>query len=94
MRKVKLSFNKIQRYALSYYKYDLEVKDYVRFVEYIESCDIYHDIGKKVCTTFEPPIIRVEFFDLRIFSFSTIETILQEKGYKKIRNFLWCKYEK
>ena len=76
-----------KRYNLYYSKYSIFARGYVRYVEVIESTDIYHEIGKKICTTLEH-IKRISYTEPKATREECEELWLQG-GYEKISNNLW-----
>ena len=85
---------KLKSYAVTYNKFDFFAQDFISCVEYVRSDNIYYDIGKAVCTRFEP-MNSVRIYELPIFwSVFCLESILLDKGYKEIGKNLWAKYEK
>ena len=76
-----------KRYNLYYSKYNIFARGYVRYVEVIESTDIYHEIGKKICTTMEH-IKRISYTEPKATRDECEELWLQG-GYEKISNNLW-----
>ena len=76
-----------KRYNLYYSKYNIFARGYVRYVEVIESTDIYHEIGKKICTTLEH-IKRISYTEPKATREECEELWLQG-GYEKISNNLW-----
>ena len=76
-----------KRYNLYYSKYNIFSRGYVRYVEVIESTDIYHEIGKKICTTMEH-IKRISYTEPKATREECEELWLQG-GYEKISNNLW-----
>ena len=76
-----------KRYNLYYSKYNIFARGYVRYVEVIESTDIYHEIGKKICTTLEH-IKRISYTEPKATREECEELWLQG-GYEKISPNLW-----
>ena len=76
-----------KRYNLYYSKYNIFARGYVRYVEVIESNDIYHEIGKKICTTLEH-IKRISYTEPKATREECEELWLQG-GYEKISANLW-----
>lgn len=76
-----------KRYNLYYSKYNILARGYVRYVEVIESTDIYHEIGKKICTTLEH-IKRISYTEPKATREECEELWLQG-GYEKISTNLW-----
>lgn len=76
-----------KRYNLYYSKYNIFARGYVRYVEVIESTDIYHEIGKKICTTMEH-IKRISYTEPKATR-EEIEEVWLKAGYEKIGNTLW-----
>lgn len=76
-----------KRYNLYYSKYNIFARGYVRYVEVIESTDIYHEIGKKICTTMEH-IKRISYTEPKATREECEELWLQG-GYEKISSNLW-----
>ena len=76
-----------KRYNLYYSKYNIFARGYVRYVEVIESTDIYHEIGKKICTTMEH-IKRISYTEPKATR-EECEKLWLQGGYEKISNNLW-----
>ena len=76
-----------KRYNLYYSKYNIFARGYVRYVEVIEATDIYHEIGKKICTTMEH-IKRISYTEPKATREECEELWLQG-GYEKISTNLW-----
>ena len=76
-----------KRYNLYYSKYNIFARGYVRYVEVIESTDIYHEIGKKICTTMEH-IKRISYTAPKATR-EEIEELWLKAGYEKISTNLW-----
>ena len=76
-----------KRYNLYYSKYNILARGYVRYVEVIESTDIYHEIGKKICSTLEH-IKRISYTEPKATREECEELWLQG-GYEKISTNLW-----
>ena len=76
-----------KRYNLYYSMYNIFARGYVRYVEVIESTDIYHEIGKKICTTMEH-IKRISYTEPKATREECEELWLQG-GYEKISSNLW-----
>ena len=76
-----------KRYNLYYSKYNIFARGYVRYVEVIESTDIYHEIGKKICTTLEH-IKRISYTEPKATR-EEIEELWLKAGYEKISTNLW-----
>jgi len=41
------------RYNIYYHRYNIIARDYIPYVRVVETEDIYHEIGKMICTTLE-----------------------------------------
>lgn len=78
-----------KRYNLYYSKYNIFARGYLRYVEVIESTDIYHEIGKLICTSMEE-IKRISYTEPRVTREECEELWLQG-GYEKISTNLWRK---
>ena len=76
-----------KRYNLYYSKYNIFARGYVRYVEVIETTDIYHEIGKKICTTMEH-IKRISYTEPKATR-EECEELWHQGGYEKISNNLW-----
>ena len=76
-----------KRYNLYYSKYNIFARGYVRYVQVIESTDIYHEIGKMICASMEH-IKRISYTEPKATREECKELWLQG-GYEKIANNLW-----
>ena len=76
-----------KRYNLYYSKYNIFARGYVRYVEVIESTDIYHEIGKKICTTLEH-IKHISYTEPKATR-EEYEELWLQGGYEKISANLW-----
>lgn len=76
-----------KRYNLYYSMYNIFARGYVRYVEVIESTDIYHEIGKKICTTMEH-IKRISYTEPKATR-EECENLWLQGGYEKISSNLW-----
>lgn len=76
-----------KRYNLYYTKYNILARGYVRYVEVIETTDIYHEIGKKICTTLEH-IKRISYTEPKITR-EECEELWVLAGFEKIADNFW-----
>ena len=43
----------MKTYVIYYWKYEIFARDYVFYIKLVETNDIYHEIGKMICTSIE-----------------------------------------
>ena len=43
----------MKSYSIHYHKYSIFADNYVRFIEDVETDDIYHEVGKIICSSLE-----------------------------------------
>ena len=76
-----------KRSNLYYSTYNIFARGYVRYVEVIESTDIYHEIGKMICTTLEH-IKRISYTEPKATR-EECEELWMQAGFEKIDTNLW-----
>lgn len=82
----------MKKYNLYYTQFQIMAMGEIDFIETVETDDIYHYIGKKICTSLEH-ISHIRYTELRI-PLERCEELWKEAGYEKIGNRWWRKHEK
>ena len=77
----------MKRYNIYYRKYNIFANDYVPYVKVVNTTDIYHEIGKMICTSIER-IERISYTE-PIASQQDCEKLWEEQGYRKLTNDIW-----
>ena len=80
-----------KRYNIYYRKYSIFANDYVPYVKVVHTADVYHEIGKMICTSMER-IERISYTEPKA-SQEACEKLWTEQGYRKLTNDIWI-YEK
>lgn len=78
-----------KRYNLYYTKYNIIANAYIPYVKVIECTDIYHEIGKMICTTFEH-IDKIRYTEPKATR-EECEELWRNGGYVQITPDLWRK---
>ena len=80
------------RYNIYYDKYEISINAYLRCIKVVYTDDIYHEVGKLVCTSLE----RVE--NIRYTKPSTsvqeCEKLWLDSGFKKVSENFWARPKK
>ncbi len=74
----------MKRYNIYYQKYCIIANDYLSYVEVVETEDIYHEIGKKICTSLER-IKNIRYTEPTA-SKEDCEKLWLDNGYRRIGN--------
>ena len=80
------------RYNIYYTKYSIMANDYIPYIQVVYTDDIYHEVGKMICTSIEK-IDSIRYTQPRA-SEEDCEKFFIESGYVKVgythgRNTLW-----
>ncbi|MBQ6906208.1 MAG: hypothetical protein IJN75_04230 [Clostridia bacterium] len=75
------------RYNIYYRKYNIMARAYIPYVKIVETDDIYHEVGKMICTSLEK-IENIRYTQPRA-SREDCEKLWLERGYTKITDTLW-----
>ena len=75
------------KYHIYYEKYNILYRGYVSYIRIVETDDIYHEVGKIVCSSIES--VRRISYTKAIAKKSKIEHFFVEKGYEKVNDTLW-----
>lgn len=75
------------RYHIYYRKYNIFANDYIPYIRIVETDDIYHEIGKMICTSLEK--IESIRYTKPTASKEECEKLWTEGGYEKINDKLW-----
>ena len=86
---IKENSNAKKRYNLYYTKYNIIARAYIPYVKVIECTDIYHEIGKMICTTLEH-IEKISYTEPKCTR-EECEELWRNGGYEKITDNLWRK---
>ena len=81
----------MERYNIYYTKYNILARDYVPYVKVVYTEDIFHEVGKLVCTSIEK--IKSISYTKPKATLEACEQYWTEEGYEQISNTLWrlCK---
>ena len=82
----------MKRYNIYYTKYNIMARDYIPYIKVVYTNDIYHEIGKMICTSIER-IDRISYTEPRA-SEEACEKYWLEEGYERLSNNLWFLSEK
>ena len=74
----------MKRYNIYYKQYNILARDYLSYIKVVETDDIYHEIGKMICTSMEK-IKSIGYTEPRA-SVADCEKYWLESGYVKIGN--------
>lgn len=77
----------MKRYNIYYRKYNIIANDYIPFVKVVETDDIYHEIGKMICTSMEK-IDSISYTEPRV-SQKECEKYWTDNGYRKLSHNIW-----
>ena len=77
----------MKRYNIYYRKYNIFANDYVPYVKTVDTDDIYHEIGKMICTSMEK-IESISYTEPRV-SNEECEKYWADNGYKKLSHNIW-----
>ena len=77
----------MERYNIYYTKYNIIANDYIPYIKVVFTDDIYHEVGKLVCTSIEK-IDRISYTQPRA-SIEACEQYWLEAGYEKLSDSLW-----
>ena len=75
------------RYNIYYRKYNILANDYVPYVRVVYTDDIYHEIGKIICTSLER-IEHIRYTEPKA-SQEECEKYWAESGYRKLCENIW-----
>lgn len=75
------------KYHIYYEKYNIFYRGYVSYIEIVETDDIYHEVGKIICSSIES--VRRISYTKPTAKKSEIERFFAEKGYEKVDDTLW-----
>ena len=79
--------NEIQRYNIHYRKYNIFKNDYVNYIKVVYTKDVYHEIGKMICTSLEA-IQKISYTKPRA-TVEECEKFWLSNGYRKLDNNLY-----
>ena len=77
----------VERYNIYYRKYSIFANDYIPYIKVVFTHDIYHEIGKMICTSMEK-IERISYTKPRA-SIEECEKYWAKEGYRKLSEYLW-----
>lgn len=75
------------RYNIYYTKYNIIANDYIPYIKVVCTDDIYHEIGKIICTSLEK-IDSIRYSKPKA-SIEDCEKLWEKDGYIKIRDNFW-----
>lgn len=81
------STNDTKRYNIYYRKYNIIANAYIPYVEVVNTSDIYHEIGKMICSSMEK-IESIRYTESKL-SQEDCEKLWAELGYRKLTNNIW-----
>lgn len=76
-----------KRYNIYYRKYNIFANDYIPYIKVVQTADIYHEIGKMICTSMEK-IENIRYTEARA-SQETVEQLWTAEGYRKLTDNIW-----
>ena len=77
----------MERYNIYYRQYSIMARDYIPYIRVVYTDDIYHEIGKMICTALEK-IEHISYTKPRA-GIEDCEQYWRDEGYIKISNNLW-----
>lgn len=77
----------MKRYNIYYSKYNIIANDYIPYVKVVYTDDIYHEIGKMICTSMEK-IESISYTEPKV-SQEDCEKLWAEGGYRKLTDNIW-----
>ena len=77
----------MKRYNIYYTKYNIIANDYIPYIKVVYTDDIYHEVGKMICTSLEK-IDRVRYTAPKA-SIEACEELWAKDGYIKICDNFW-----
>ena len=75
------------RYNIYYTKYNIIANDYIPYIKVVYTDDIYHEVGKMICTSLEK-IDSIRYNKPKA-SIEDCEKLWSEGGYIKISDNIW-----
>jgi hypothetical protein len=75
------------RYNIYYTKYNIIAKDYIPYIKVVYTDDIYHEVGKIICTSLEK-IDNIRYTKPRA-SIEDCEKYWSNNGYINLGNNIW-----
>ena len=75
------------RYNIYYTKYNIIARDYIPYIQVVYTDDIYHEVGKLICTSIEE-IKRISYTKPNA-SEEECERYWVKEGYVKVLKNLW-----
>ena len=83
----------MKRYNIYYRKYNIIANDYIPYIKVVHPDDLYHEIGKMICTSIER-IESISYTEPRA-SQQDCEKLWEEQGYRKLTSNIWvCEKQK
>ena len=77
----------MDRYNIYYRQYNIFANDFIPYVKVVYTDDIYHEVGKIICTSIEK-IERITYTKPKA-SLEKCEEYWTENGYRKLSNDIW-----
>ena len=78
----------MKSYSIHYHKYSIFADNYVRFIEDVETDDIYHEVGKISCSSLER-ISKISYTLNKNGITKEISDYRQECGFTKLDKNTW-----
>lgn len=80
----------MRRYNIYYRKYSVLARDYIPYVKVVSTDDVYHEIGKMICTSIEK-IESISYTEPKA-THKACEEYWANNGYTKLSDNLWVNY--
>ena len=77
----------MKRYNIYYRKYNIIANAYISYIKVVSTDDIYHEIGKMICTSIEN-IKSISYTESKA-THEECEKYWLENGYTKLSDNLW-----
>ena len=77
----------MKRYNIYYNKYNIMANAYISYIKVVNTDDIYHEIGKMICTSMEK-IKSISYTEPRA-SQEECEKYWADNGYRKLCENIW-----
>lgn len=78
----------MKSYSIHYHQYSILVDNYVRFIEDVETDDIYREVGKIICSSLER-ISKISYTLNKNGITKEISDYRQECGFTKLDKNIW-----
>ena len=78
----------MKSYSIHYHKYNIFANNYVRYIQDVETDDIYHEVGKIICSSLER-ISKISYTLNKDGITQDICDLRQECGFTKLDKNTW-----